>query len=193
MEGSGVKIFGNSLSPVACSAWRFGLLGMVLWLSACASGLVYHRFSFDANSESPDIELVAYQYGNDKGVGMRGQEHEFTIRGVKHFGMGGQAGITGDIIRPDFLFVKWRIKATGEVLEDTVDLKNRLPWDFSRHTVHFTVDGRQLYIYLIGWEKLNPIPCYPSWAEVAKKAKTERPSQKVRSYNCHYPVIQIYP
>ena len=174
-------------------AWRFAWLGISLWLSGCASNLVDHRFGFDAVNESPDIYVMAYKYGNSTAPGTSDQEHEYTVRGVKHFGSRQGTSTTGEMLRPDFLFVKWRIKATGEVLEDTVDLKSRLPWDFSRHTVHFTVDDRQLYVYLIGREKLNPIPCYPSWVEVIKKAKTERPSQKVRSYNCHYPVTQIYP
>ena len=185
-----MKIFENSLSPVACSAWRLYLLGISLWLSACASGLVYHSFSFDANSESPDIELVAYQYGNDKGTGMRAQEREFTIRGVKHFGMAGQGGVTGDILRPDFLFVKWRIKATGEVLEDTVDLKSRLPWDFSRHTVHFTVDDRQLYVYLVGWAVTKKCP---SWETLKEIAKTERPQHSIFRRHCAYDIQQLYP
>ena len=188
-----MKIFGNrGLSPITCGAWRLCLLGISVWLSACASGLIYHSFAFDANSESPDIEVVAYKYGNDKGTGASAQEHEYTIRGVKHFGMGGQATITGDILRPDFLYVKWRIKATGEELEDTVDLKRRLSWDFSRHTVHFTVDGRQLFVYLIAWDNKKPQNC-PSREERIGIAKTERPQHSLFRMYCANDIQQLYP
>ena len=183
-----MKIFGKS------GAWCLFLLGISFWLSAFASDLVYHRFEFDANSESPDIQVVAYRYGNSEGPGTSDQEHEYTIRDVntgreeKRFGMGGQSSTLGDILRPDFLFVKWRIKATGEVLEDTVDLKHRLPQDFSRRTVHFTVDGRQLFVYLIGWEQTKPDSC-----QVWKDKKLERRQQRVFRMYCANDIQQIYP
>jgi hypothetical protein len=44
----------------------------------------------------------------------------------------------------EFLYVKWRIKATGEVLEDRVDLHPVLPWNMGHHTVTFVIEGRQL-------------------------------------------------
>lgn len=187
-----MKIFERGISLIGGGAWRLFLLWISFCLSAYASDLVYHRFEFDANSESPDIQLVAYKYGNDKGTGASAQEHEYTISGVKHFGMGGQAGITGDLLRPDFLFVKWRIKATGEVLEDTVDLKSRLPRDFSRHTVHFTVDDKQLYIYLIAWDNKKPKNC-PSREERIEIAKTERPQRSLFRKYCANDIQQIYP
>ena len=187
-----MKIFGSR------GAWRLFLLGILFCLSAYASDLVYHRFEFDANSESPDIQIVAYKYGNSKGPGTSDQEHEYTIRDVntgrdeKRFGMGGQSSTLGDILRPDFLFVKWRIKATGEVLEHTVDLKSRLPRDFSRHTVHFTVDDRQLYVYLIAWDNKKPQNC-PSREERIEIAKTERPQRSLFRKYCANDIQQIYP
>ena len=181
-----MKIFGNrGLSPIV---WHLCLLGISLWLSACASNLVYHSFEFDAVNESPDVYVTAYKYGNSKGPGTSDQEHEYTVRGVKHFGSSQGTSSSGDILRPDFLFVKWRIKATGEVLEDTVDLKSRLPWDFSRHTVHFTVDGRQLYVYLIGWEVTKPESCR-AW----KDKELERRQQRVFRMYCANDIQQIYP
>ena len=47
------------------------------------------------------------------------------------------------------LFVKWRIKSTGAVHEDTVDLRPRLPPDITDHRVHFIVRGSRLHVYLI--------------------------------------------
>ena len=53
------------------------------------------------------------------------------------------------MLRGDFLYVKWRIKSTGMVYEDTVDLRNRLPADIKDHRVTFIIRGPQLYVYLI--------------------------------------------
>lgn len=179
-------LFGNF------GAWRLFLLGLSFCLSACASSLVYHSFAFDAVNESPDVYVMAYKYGNSKGPGTSDQEHEYKIGGVKHFGSRQGTSSTGDILRPDFLYVKWRIKATGEVLEDNVDLESRLPRDFSRHTVHFTVDGRQLYVYLIAWDNKKPRNC-PSREERIEIAKTERPQHSLFRKYCANDIQQIYP
>ena len=53
------------------------------------------------------------------------------------------------MLRGDFLYVKWRIKSTGMVYEDTVDLRNRLPADIKDHRVTFIIRGPHLYVYLI--------------------------------------------
>lgn len=179
-------------APTVCGAWCLFLLGISLGLSACASNLVYHHFEFDAVNESPDIYVMAYKYGNSKGPGTSDQEHEYTVRGEKHFGASQGTSSLGEILRPDFLFVKWRIKATGEVLEDTVDLQRRLPQDFARHTVHFTVDGRQLYVYLIAWDNKKPQNC-PSREERIHIAKTERPQRSLFRMYCANDIQQIYP
>lgn len=63
------------------------------------------------------------------------------------------------MIRGDTLYVKWRIKASGEVLEDTVDLNSRLPKDIEAHRLYFIVERRQLNVYLIS-PRLRP-PDFP--------------------------------
>jgi len=60
------------------------------------------------------------------------------------------------MLRGDFLYVKWRIKSTGQVYEDTVDLRRRLPADITDHRIHFIVKGPQLYVYLITPERRPP-------------------------------------
>lgn len=52
-----------------------------------------------------------------------------------------------------------RIKASGEVLEDTVDLDGRLPKDIEGHRLYFMVGRRQLNVYLIS-PRLGP-PEFP--------------------------------
>lgn len=56
----------------------------------------------------------------------------------------------------DSLYVKWRIKATGEVLQETVDLRHRLPRDIEDHRIYFVVRERKLFVYLISPERLPP-------------------------------------
>ena len=46
-------------------------------------------------------------------------------------------------------------QASAEVVEDTVDLKNRLPKDMVGHRLYFVVQGKQLYVYLIS-QMLRP-------------------------------------
>lgn len=57
------------------------------------------------------------------------------------------------MLRGEFLYVKWRLKSTGQVYEDNVDLRQRLPDDIKDHRVHFIIHGAQLYIYLITPER----------------------------------------
>jgi hypothetical protein len=60
------------------------------------------------------------------------------------------------MLRGDFLYVKWRIDSTGQVYEDTVDLKSRLPRDITNHEIYFIVKGTQLVVYLITPERRLP-------------------------------------
>ncbi len=53
------------------------------------------------------------------------------------------------MILGESLYVKWRIKSTGEVFEDTVDLKSRLPRDVTSYRIYFVIDVRQLRVYLV--------------------------------------------
>jgi hypothetical protein len=48
----------------------------------------------------------------------------------------------------DSLYVKWRLKETGEVFEKTVDLKGLLPREMKDQRVCFYIIGAQLYIYI---------------------------------------------
>ena len=119
------------------------LPGLVL-----AQRVVDHAFSFDANRESYDIEVLDYRYGTSKLPGTRPDEG-FAKEGK----VAQRANTIGPMVRGDFLFVKWRLRETGEILEDTVDLRNRLPSNIRDHRIHFIVRGRQLYVYLISPEK----------------------------------------
>lgn len=131
------------------------LLVLCAWcvfaVGAAAAEVVDHAFSFDAILDSPDIEIVDYRYGDSDAPMARnpaylldqGQSLQSTnINGAMRVGAS--------------LFVKWRIKGTGEVHKDTVDLSRRLPADITDHRLHFIVRGSRLYIYLISPQRRPP-------------------------------------
>ena len=122
-------------------------------LSACAAGggLVDHTFAFDALMDSPGITVLDFRYGDGKGPGMSNQEQLRAVgKSVQ------RTGTSGFMPRGDSLYVKWRINVTNEVLEDTVDLRQRLPRDLEDQTVYFMIKERQLIVFLISPERRPP-------------------------------------
>ena len=159
----------------------FALPSMARWivtivvvcsLVACVFGrdIVNHSYGFDVSSDNQDAEVLDFQYGESKN-GTRASE-ESVKRGRTYQG----TTIVGPMLRGDFLYVKWRIKSTGAVYEDRVDLRHRLPRNIERHRVTFMVRGPQLYVYLVSPEKRPP----------------ETPPLGPRMYQ-HEKVTQIYP
>lgn len=117
-------------------------------LTACAAGLVKHSFGFDVVSDSPGITVLNYQYGNSQISATRADISKERPRAG--------ASVNGEMLRGDFLYVKWRVDSTGKVYEDTVDLKSRLPRDITNHEIYFIVKGTQLTVYLITPERRPP-------------------------------------
>jgi hypothetical protein len=129
--------------------WLLSLLALVV-LAACAvrPEVVDHAFSFDVRRDSQDdVEVLNYRYGNSK---LPVRASETRVRDGETFGF---QGVHGPMLRGEFLYVKWRLKSTGQVYEDNVDLRQRLPDDIKDHRVHFIIHGAQLYIYLITPER----------------------------------------
>lgn len=139
-----------------------------------------HTFSFDTLHDSPDVDVLDYQYSNSRHQGVRPERERINM---------GQTfcckNIYGSILRGDFLYVKWRVKKPGTpewapeylgTYEDRVDLRSRLPADITNLRIHFIIRGSQLYVYLI-WPglKANSIPEGP-----------------IRMYR-HQKQVQIYP
>ncbi len=132
--------------------WLVGLgLLLALGLAGCASGpkLVPHGFNFDGWYDGwvKEVDLLEYAYG-DAYEPVRGKARDGKAAGV-------QSGVYGSIPVGEFLYVKWRIKATGEVLEQRVDLRDRLPRDMNEHELTFVIDGRQLYIFIVTPKRKN--------------------------------------
>jgi len=88
--------------------------------------------------------VLDYQYSKDKPEPWQYRDGH----------IGQRRNINGPFPRGDSLYVKWRIKSTGEVFEDTVSLRERLPADITRNRIHFVIKGPQLYVYLIKPQKL---------------------------------------
>jgi hypothetical protein len=140
-------------------------LWLVFALAGCASGpkLVSHAFSFNGLNDkwAGSVDLLAYAYGD----GYHKVREDLANPSTSLFA--GKSSLpTGELINGpmpvgEFLFVKWRVKATGEVLEQRVDLRDRLPRDMTDHELTFVIDGRQLYVYV-----LTPVTQKP-WGEVA--------------------------
>lgn len=141
-------------------------------LPACATGpqVVDHAFGFDVRLDTPPVTLLDYAYGDQYRM-TRAEPHL-----VKEGQIEQQAGVDGAMPRGEFLYVKWRLKATGEVFEDRVDLKKRLPPDIARHKIYFAIRERVLYVFLVS-PNLRP------------KGSVEGP---LRIYS-HREVEQIYP
>jgi hypothetical protein len=129
------------------------LFAACMFATACATSpeVVNHAFSYDTRVDSPEIEVLDYRYSTR-------QPSDYS----KSVGRAPQAdNINGAFQRGDTLFVKWRTRATGNVFEDTVDLRGKLPRDIEGQRLHFMIRGEQLYVYLISPER-RPVDWPPN-------------------------------
>jgi len=167
------------------------IMGLLLTtLTVCATGgpqLVDHAFGFDAVRDSPDAQILDYRYGDSQLPGARASKSEIRREVVRQ-----GTNINGPMRRGDSLYVKWRIKSTGQIYEDTVDLKSRLPRDITHDRIHFIVKGSQLYVYLITSEKLRPNPCPPP-IERHKLRKSVNPNDRIFATYCSLKIATLYP
>lgn len=115
-------------------------------LEACTAGsdVVFHTFEFNALLDSPGVEILDHRYGDSKFPGASNPE-EMLKSGQALQG----TLITGEMKRPETLYVKWRVLSENREYEETIDLRRRLPRDIANCTVYFLVQGPQLYLYLI--------------------------------------------
>ncbi|MCU0764032.1 MAG: hypothetical protein MUF76_14020 [Hydrogenophaga sp.] len=132
------------------------LVGLVVLAgpTGCASQprVADHSFSFHGWNDgwAEKVDLLAYNYGGKmRQLSAQVRPDQRTV--------GSQSGTHGVIPVGDFLYVKWRLRATGEMFEKTVDLKGKLPEDMKDHEITFVIDGGDLYVYLV-----TPTPQPPS-------------------------------
>jgi len=121
------------------------IAAIILALQGCMGETLYmHSLDFDMGYDSPDVLVLDYQYGTSMRV-CDEMGRSFTDEGSTI----GQHYIHGPIPRGEFLYVKWRLRSTGEAYRDRVDLSDRLPKDMTDYTLSFFMKGPQLYVYLI--------------------------------------------
>jgi hypothetical protein len=122
-------------------------------LVACASTpkLVPHAFSFNGLNDkwAESVDLLAYAYGDSDSMVRNDIDNPRSSVYANKSTLPPGTGVNGAMPVGDFLFVKWRIKASGEVLEKRVELGDRLPKDMTDHELTFVIDGKQLYVYVI--------------------------------------------
>lgn len=164
---------------------------IALLLTACAVNgprIVNHSFQFDAISDSSEIEILDYRYGESKNPGAR--PPDWALK-TGHIGQG--AGITGPMVVGDSLYVKWKIRKTGGIYQDTVDLRQRLPYDIEDHIIRFLVKDSQLNIYVISRKELKPNPCMMH-GDPRKLAKVSgKADDIVYGMYCSSEILKIYP
>ncbi|MDD5056746.1 MAG: hypothetical protein PHQ60_02660 [Sideroxydans sp.] len=130
-----------------CFRWLL-LLFIACTLTACGgSRIVNHSFEFDTTNSIPLAEVLDYRYGDSK-LPVRAPEWIVKEGRPLYFN-----AVAGPMLVGDYLYVKWRIKETGQVYEDTVDLRHRLPFFLRDKTVYFDIKGSQLYVYVISPER----------------------------------------
>jgi len=168
--------------------WIFIATAMLLGIQACANSqqgkLVDHSFEFNAHTDSPGIEVLDYEYSTRK-------PDRDQLLGIKNNSVPQGSSITGEFPLGDFVYMKWRIRATGEIVEERVDLRQRLPKDISNKRIYCVIDGHQLYILLM------PLEYYRekvSTEELSKaRADALTPLKYVLAFTLRYRVMQIYP
>lgn len=162
----------RAMSSALLALKLFGVALLLAWLTGCASGpkQVVHTFSFDGwfDDWAESVDLLEFKYGDQYRMVQRKNDN----------GVGYSFGVYAPMPVAEFLYVRWRLKATGEVLEDRVDLRGRLPPDMHGHEVTFVIDGRQLYVY-----DVTPI-----------EIPVELPKRPLKTYLSRYTVThEVYP
>lgn len=174
---------------------KFQWLSLILLLSvlaACAgvsqtlTNRAYHSLDFRPGIESPSIDLLAFRYGSSNHFGFR-----TPLTDIAQGKTSAGAAITGDLPVGDDFYAKWRDKKTGQIYEDTVDLKSRLPYSMHNQELHPIIEDSQLFIYVISFE---PVREMMSLSEVDQIRRTHKSSkERVFSFKLRNRVTQIYP
>lgn len=106
------------ITQVWCVRWMaFLIVHLALLPYATGETWVNHSFSFNTINDSPDAEVLDYQYGGSGQFGTHANKERVQLGQVFP-----QWNTSGAMPRGEFLYVKWRLKRSGEVYEDKVDL-----------------------------------------------------------------------
>jgi hypothetical protein len=122
-----------------------GFLQFTLVGCAMAQKMAYQTIEFNTSTESTDVDILDWQYGEH---GYVDENHQRLPRASKSSVEKGEpqggGGHTGVMPVGDFLYVKWRVKNTGELHEVRASLVNKLPLNMHNYTIHWLVKDSQL-------------------------------------------------
>lgn len=131
-------------------------LGIVGCTSFGGKRVAHHALEFNAKWDSPDVTILDYRYGSTDATGTR-PPASMRINGQSPQ----QSSVYGLMAVGDELYVKWKVRATGEIFEKTVVLLDILPFDIEDNTIYFQIKDNQLYIFLIS-PKARPASVAPN-------------------------------
>lgn len=147
-------------------------------------GVVNHGFEFNAHIDSPDVEILNYEYSTRK-------PHREDLMGVDGNRVGQASHIAGGFPRGDFVYMKWRLRSTGEEFEERVDMRNRLPVNIKDKKIYCVIDGSRLYILLIDFLEYKK---RVTEEELSKsRAEATTPLKRVLNRSILHRIQQIYP
>ena len=141
----------NTFTNLVRWAGALLLAAALAGLAGCASSVVYHSFAFDARIDSPDITILDYQYGNSLQPSARARELDIKRNDIRQY-----VSTSGEMLRGDYLYVKWMVKNTLAIYEEKIDLKILLPRNIENNKVYFIVKKDRLFVYLITPDKRSP-------------------------------------
>jgi len=127
---------------IGCGYGTYAVAGI---MNDLKGNTVTHGFEFNAKWDSPDIEVLDYEYSTRK-------PSKEAYAGIGGNGIAQQTGISGGFPRGDFVYMKWRVRSRGDVFEDRVDLRSRILGSIKDKTIYCVIDGGQLYILLIPFD-----------------------------------------
>lgn len=166
---------------IGCGYGAYVVAGVVNDLKGNA---VDHSFEFNVDTDSPGIEVLDYEYSTRKP-----SKEAYLKIGGNHVAQ--SEGITGGFPRGDFVYMKWRVRATDEVFEDRVDLRQRLPPDIRRRRIYCVIEERQMYVLLIDLEKYRERVTTEELKSAEADANT--PVKRVLTNYILYRVKKVYP
>lgn len=166
---------------IGCGYGTYAVAGIVNDLKG---NTVTHGFEFNAHTDSPDIEILNYEYSTRK-------PDRDQLLGVGGNRVPQGSHISGGFPRGDFVYMKWRVRSTGQVFEDRVDLRTRITGSIKDKKIYCVIDGGQLYILLIPFDYFRQ----KVTSEELKRSQAEAttPVKRVLNSRILYRVQQIYP
>lgn len=161
------------------STKRLALLLIALLLASCEGGskISAHSFSFDGwlDGWAQSTELLEFRYGDSSHLVQRRSDS----------GLESRFDVWAEMPVAEFLYVRWRLKDAGAVIEERVDLRERLPQDMRDHEVTFVIDGKQLYVYVVTPVEIKQEllkPPLKTWRSGFRQAFEIYPTNQLKTY-----------